>query len=87
MGNHDDVIQQGGRKQGVAGRSTTGTPNPATNPACRACVWCGDEYTDKRSLVVSSSEVVLLFECLDIETCARRISQLRLMGIAGPWLR
>ena len=85
MGNQDDMIQQSGQRQHGVGRTTASvTPVSASDSACRACFRCGDEYSDQRLFVVSSQEIVLLFECLDVETCARRVSQLRLMGIAGP---
>ena len=49
----------------------------------RACVRCGDEYSDKRPVPVRTLEgVVPGFECADVETCRRRICQLRLMGIS-----
>jgi len=52
----------------------------------RACVRCGDEYSHKRLVPVRMMQgVVSGFECADVETCRRRICQLRLMGITeGP---
>jgi hypothetical protein len=46
----------------------------------RICFRCGDDFSVKRCLQVSSEQRV---ECADVDTCARRISQLRLMGIVG----
>ena len=47
----------------------------------RACVRCGDEHSDKRTVEAWSEQAAQLVECVDIDTCARRISQLRLMGL------
>jgi hypothetical protein len=52
----------------------------------RACVHCGDQYSHKRSVPEGTSHgMVSGFECADVETCLRRICQLRLWGISlGP---
>ena len=48
----------------------------------RACVHCGDEHSDKRPVEAWSGQSSMqLRECVDVETCARRVSQLRLMGL------
>jgi hypothetical protein len=46
----------------------------------RDCIRCGDEYSNKRP-VMAWTDSARLVECVDVEMCARRISQLRLMGI------
>jgi hypothetical protein len=48
--------------------------------AGRTCFRCGDDFSVKRPLQDSSEQLI---ECIDADTCARRISQLRLMGIVG----
>jgi hypothetical protein len=47
----------------------------------RACIRCGDEHSDKQPVADGSEQCAQLFEYVDVETCARRISQLRLMGL------
>ena len=47
----------------------------------RACVRCGDEQSDKQLVDAWSKQGEQLVECLDGDTCASRISQLRLMGL------
>jgi hypothetical protein len=47
-----------------------------------ACTRCGDEYSEKRAVAESDRQGGQGFACLDRETCARRLSQLRLMQIA-----
>lgn len=48
--------------------------------AGRTCFRCGDDFSDKRRLQASSEPLI---ECADVETCGRRVSQLRLLGIIG----
>jgi hypothetical protein len=46
------------------------------------CARCGDEYSLKRKVSASGDMGAAPSICADTEMCARRISQLRLMGIA-----
>jgi hypothetical protein len=46
-----------------------------------ACIHCGDKYSDKRPVVAWTDHCARIIECVDVETCARRISPLRLLGI------
>ena len=38
----------------------------------RACVHCGDEHSTKRPVEAWSEQSSQLFECVDVEACARR---------------
>ncbi len=45
------------------------------------CIRCGDDYSDKQPVAHDDGRSTQLVECIDAETCARRISQLRRMGL------
>jgi Zn ribbon nucleic-acid-binding protein len=38
----------------------------------RACVRCGDEHSIKRPVEAWSEQSAQLFECVDVEACAKR---------------
>ena len=46
----------------------------------RACIYCGDEFSEKQPVEASNDQGTQLVGCVDAETCARRVSQRRLMG-------
>jgi hypothetical protein len=48
----------------------------------RRCLRCGDEYCPKRLIDLWRVSGVALVACVDVDMCARRRSQLRLMGLA-----
>jgi hypothetical protein len=57
------------------------TAGIAAELSSQSCIHCGDDYSNKREVMVDDVSKATYVECFDRETCARRLGQLRLMGI------